>query len=122
MIRDQHLGPVGRPEYIEYASYAHEGGEHLLSLINDILDLSRIEAGRSELQPDNIDVIRLVRSCVQLTRRRADEKGIRVEVDIDHTARQFVADPRAVKQVLVNLLSNAIKYTWDDGQVALTAS
>jgi signal transduction histidine kinase len=122
MIRDQHLGPVGRPEYIEYASYAHEGGEHLLSLINDILDLSRIEAGRSELQPDNIDVIRLVRSCVQLTRRRAHEKGIRVEVDVDHKARQFVADPRAVKQVLVNLLSNAIKYTWDNGHVALTAS
>ena len=103
----------------EYLSDILESGRHLLSLINDILDLSKIEAGRMELEPTDFDLNGAVENALALIRERAHRRGIALERTIDKHVGSIRADERKVKQVLLNLLSNALKFTPEGGKICL---
>ena len=122
MIFAEALGPVGNVEYQKYAGYIKEAGTHLLELVNDLLDLSRIEAGKIELTNGTIDVVALVRSCVAMVRERAEAGRVRLLVDIDEEMLPMLsADETRIKQVMLNLLSNAVKFTPAEGTVTVRA-
>jgi signal transduction histidine kinase len=105
----------------EYVRDIHSSGRHLLSLINDILDLSKVEAGRMELELERFDLPQAVQNALMLVRGRADAHGIRLESSIDARLGEFVGDQRKIKQILLNLLSNAVKFTPDGGRVSVAA-
>ena len=119
LIKKQGLGPVGNVKYAEYANDINASGQHLLDIINDILDLSKVEYGAAELNIEDIDIPALVRSVVTLVRQRADTMEIVVVTDMPDGLPTLLADERKVKQVLVNLMSNAIKFTESGGKVML---
>ncbi|MBI3707074.1 MAG: PAS-domain containing protein [Proteobacteria bacterium] len=119
VIKDGVLGPIGSPKYLQYAGDIHQSGQHLLSIINDILDMSKIEAGRYELQEGTIDLAEVVASCLIMVSGRARDGGIRLESRVAELAVRLHGDHRAVKQVVLNLLSNAVKFTRSDGTVAV---
>jgi GAF domain-containing protein len=96
-------------------------GRHLLSLINDILDLAKIEAGRMELDPEDFDLASAIDNAVVLVRERALRKGLRLDTAIDPRLGAVRADQRKLKQILLNLLSNAVKFTQEGGRITLTA-
>jgi PAS domain S-box-containing protein len=121
LIEREQLGPIGNPKYAEYASDIVSSGLHLLSLINDILDLSKIEAGHVDIRDENIDMADLVRACLKLMGDRAREGGVDLIVQVDDGLPLLRADQRMVKQVLVNLLSNAVKFTPPGGRVTVRA-
>jgi signal transduction histidine kinase len=122
IIKDQLFGPMGNQRYREYAIDIHESGTHLLSLINDILDLSKIEAGKFELHEEPIDLERATKSCFRIMRDRAEEAGVTLEHRFPPQMPHIKADPRAVKQILLNLLSNAVKFTDQGGRVLVYAN
>lgn len=105
----------------EYMQDILSSGRHLLALINDILDISKIESGRMELEPSTFDLPTTLTSTFTLVRERAKRHDIQVSLDIDARLGSFTADERKVKQVLLNLLSNAVKFTPDRGAVSLMA-
>lgn len=119
IIGDEMLGPVGTPKYRDYAADINESGHHLLDLINDILDLSKVEAGTSELQEDVVHIHELVRSVKTLVSGRAEKGGVELELDVLDDVQALRADQRKLKQILVNLLSNAIKFTPAGGKITL---
>ncbi len=121
MIKIETFGPVGSPQYREYACDIYDAGQHLLALINDILDLSKVESGGDELHEDNIAVPELVQSVMRLVRQRAENSSVKLELDIRDDLPLLLADERKLKQILVNLLSNAVKFTDSGGQVTLKA-
>ncbi len=106
----------------EYLKDIYASGQHLLSLINDILDLSKIEAGRMELAPAPFHLPSALESAVTLVKERAARHGIALQVDIDPGLQEIVGDERKVKQVLLNLLSNAVKFTPEGGRIGLKAA
>ena len=106
----------------EYLKDIYASGQHLLSLINDILDLSKIEAGRMELAPARFHLLTTLENAVTLVRERASRHGITLQLDIDPRLGEQVGDERKVKQVLLNLLSNAVKFTPEGGRISLKAS
>lgn len=120
MMEAQLFGPLGAPKYEEYSSDIKASGQHLLDVINDILDMSKIEAGRMTLELETVDIKDIVEESLRLVSGRADiaDVKLRNNVDINVPAQ---ADKRAVKQVLLNLLSNAIKFTPAGGEVRITA-
>ncbi len=122
IIKDQLFGPMGNQRYREYAIDIHDSGTHLLSLINDILDLSKIEAGKFELHEEAIDLERATKSCFRIMRDRAEEAGVVLEHRFPAQVPNLKADPRAVKQILLNLLSNAVKFTDPGGRVLVYSS
>ncbi|HEY3584087.1 MAG TPA: GAF domain-containing sensor histidine kinase, partial [Casimicrobiaceae bacterium] len=103
----------------DYLKDIHSSGRHLLSLINDILDLSKVEAGRRELELGEFDLPAVVDGALLLMRERAGRKRIALDRDIDGTIGTVCADERKVKQVLLNLLSNALKFTPEGGRVGV---
>jgi signal transduction histidine kinase len=105
----------------EYLKDIHESGRHLLSLINDILDLSKIEAGRMELELSSFHLPTALSNAVTLVRERAQRHGIALGVEVDPSLGEFSGDERKFKQVLLNLLSNAVKFTPDGGRVDVSA-
>jgi two-component system cell cycle sensor histidine kinase PleC len=121
MIQGQMLGPVGKPQYVEYAADIAHSGAHLLAIINDILDLSRLEAGRLELNEGEQSLRNLVEPAVALMRPEAEKAGLLVAVRIDTPDRRIRCDERVMRQVLLNLLSNAIKFTPLGGSVEIAA-
>jgi two-component system, cell cycle sensor histidine kinase PleC len=116
------FGPIGNKNYKEYAGDIHHSGAHLLSLINDILDLSRIEAGRRELREEPVHLIECAEEAFKLTSMRAAEKAQNVAIRIAPALPKLIADRRAVEQVMINLLTNAVKFTPEKGEIALTAT
>ena len=119
MIQGELVGPLGTPRYGEYAGLIVSSGEHLLAVINDILDIAKIEAGKFEVTPEPVDVRDAVGSTVQLIRGRAAEGGVELSVEIADDAPPVLADPVRLKQILLNLLSNAVKFTPAGGRVGL---
>src|SRR5207253_3272150 len=109
------------PKQEEYLQDIMTSGRHLLSLINDILDLSKIEAGRMELEPSAFDLPAALEGCLTLVRERATRHGITLGLTVDEHLGQIVADERKVRQVVLNLLSNAVKFTPQGGRVAINA-
>jgi signal transduction histidine kinase len=115
------FGPVNAKQ-LEYLHDIHSSGEHLLTLINEVLDLSKIEAGRMELDLGEVDLGELLDHALALVRERAARNGLTLTQDIAPDLPDWVADARKIKQVLLNLLSNAVKFTPTGGQVTLRAA
>ena len=109
------------PKYAEYAEMIHDAGSHLLDLINDVLDISKIEAERYELHREPIDARDAVSSALRLTRLQADRAGISLRGLLPSEPLDAEADPRAVKQIVLNLISNALKFTPQGGSVTVSA-
>jgi signal transduction histidine kinase len=105
----------------EYLNDIHSSGRHLLSLINDILDLSKIEAGRMELGVSEFHLPTALANAITLVRERAQTHGIALELRVDPKLSEIRADERKFKQILLNLLSNAVKFTPDGGRVDVDA-
>jgi two-component system cell cycle sensor histidine kinase PleC len=120
MMKNQLLGPIGSPRYLDYARDIHASGTHLLSLINDVLDMSKIEAGRYTIHPEPLDAAEMLRACARLVRVRASEAGVSLGIGVAQEL-PIRADARALKQILLNLLTNAIKFTPAGGSVNLSA-
>jgi signal transduction histidine kinase len=106
----------------DYLKDIHSSGKHLLSLINDILDLSKIEAGRMELEPTSFNLPAAVDNAMTLIRERAQRHNVALAANVDATVGEIVADERKFKQILLNLLSNAVKFTPDGGRIDVMAS
>lgn len=113
------LGEHHVPAYRDYAHDIHRSGKHLLDLINEILDLSRIEAGRYDLQEDEMRLDATVAECAHLIDRRAQQKSLAMLLMIEPAMPMIKADERAVRQIALNLLSNAIKFTPEGGEVMI---
>jgi signal transduction histidine kinase len=105
----------------DYLKDIHSSGKHLLTLINDILDLSKVEAGRMELEPSTFDLPSAISNAMTLVRERAHRHGIKLVLGADPNLGEIVADERKLKQILVNLLSNAVKFTPDGGRIDINA-
>ena len=121
VIRDELFGPVGLDKYVDYASDVHKSGQLLLDLINDVLDLSKIDAGKVELREEILRVPELIRDCIVLVRERALKAGVALTLLPIAPEPQIAGDARLLKQVLLNLLSNAVKFTPQGGSVTVTA-
>jgi two-component system CheB/CheR fusion protein len=116
------FGEVLNKEYREYSRIIHESGQHLLSLINDILDLSKIESGRIELQEEPVDIYDTVDTVLRLVGERARNAKVGITVDLPPDLPAVMADATGVKRVLINLMTNSIKFTDPGGSVTITAA
>jgi signal transduction histidine kinase len=114
------FGPMNEKQR-EYVSDIHQSGQHLLSLINDILDLSKVEAGRMELDVTTFDVSAAIGNAMTLVRERAERRGLTLHCDVDAGLGEFRGDERKFKQIMLNLLSNAVKFTAEGGRIDVVA-
>jgi PAS domain S-box-containing protein len=119
MIKSELFGPL-LPRYLEYSELIHESGTLLLDLINDILDMSKIEAGKFELAIEDFDAVDSVATCARLLKNKAEQSGLTLTLDTPSPA-PIMADQRAVQQILLNLAANAIKFTPRGGKITLAA-
>jgi signal transduction histidine kinase len=122
MMQREALGPVGSTRYRAYADDINRSGMHLLELVNDLLDLSKIEAGKMELVEEFVDVDQLIADCAVLLRDAAVRADIELALDKDPRLPPVYADERKLKQILINLLSNAIKFSNAGGSVEVVAA
>lgn len=122
MLREQYFGPLN-PKQVEYVEDIHSSGKLLLDLINDILDLSKVEAGKMVLELSEFAIQDLVENSLVLIREKASENGVRLALQIEPEMMAFRlnGDLRRLKQVLFNLLSNAVKFTPGEGSISITA-
>jgi signal transduction histidine kinase len=117
--RHELFGQLGHPRYREYADNIHASGRHLLDLITTILDISKAEAGKLTVEPVELDPKSILEAVIPLVQGAAEEKRIRLSVELPESPLPCLADPNALKQILVNLLSNAVKFTPEDGTVTV---
>ena len=122
LLECEMLGPLGNQRYREYAGDIRDSGEHLLTIISDILDLSRVEAGRMVLEPVETDIGDLLRTGERWEQERAGLEGVALRIDVPEEGLRWVVDPTRLKQAIVNLVSNAVKFTPRGGGVTLSAS
>nr|HPO45068.1 PAS domain-containing sensor histidine kinase [Spirochaetota bacterium] len=120
LIKEEGVGPLNEKQK-EYIDYIHESGKHLLSLINDILDLSKIESGKMVLEPGDFDLKSLLEKSLVFIKEKAAKHGIALSTGIEEGVGVIRADERKVKQVVFNLLSNSMKFTPDGGKIGITA-
>jgi two-component system cell cycle sensor histidine kinase PleC len=118
-MKSEVFGPHANPTYKEYAEDIHTSGDHLLNLINEILDLSRIEAERYELHEQSIKLIDIADDCQHLISMRARNKGIEIQLIEEQKLNPLWVDERAIRQVCLNLLSNAVKFTPQNGTIIM---
>lgn len=122
MMQRQLLGPIGNAKYLDYVGGIRESGEHLLDLINDILDMSKIEVGKYDLEFENINLAKIIRLVIHMMEGRAHEAEVRIISDNIADDLQIQADRRAVMQILLNLMSNAVKFTPAGGSVEISCA
>ncbi|MDF1720992.1 MAG: ATP-binding protein [Minwuia sp.] len=118
LMRNEIMGPVGNDRYVPYMDDIFDSGQHLLTLINDILDLSKVEAGQMEYHPEPVNIQELVEESIHLVREKAREGSLLLSEVVDKSAFMIV-DRRAFKQIMLNLLSNAIKFTPEGGTITV---
>jgi PAS domain S-box-containing protein len=121
MIRDERLGPVANTRYAEYAGDIHDSGTHLLALIDGLLDMSKIEAGRYELREETLALKAVIERAVRTVQPAATRRELHVEVELSDSALLVRADQRSLHQILLNLLSNAIKFSHVAGTITVRA-
>ncbi|MGE5478738.1 MAG: sensor histidine kinase [Bacteroidales bacterium] len=121
LIRDEVMGPCGNAKYREFAHDIHEASTHLLHLINDVLELSKIEAGRLELNECDTDIRTVAHSCQRLLQEQVRRAGLQLTVEVAPDLPEIYCDGVKLKQVLLNLLGNAIKFTHRGGCISLRA-
>ncbi len=119
VMQTEMLGPIDNPQYKEYIGNIRSSGQHLLQIISEILDLTRIEAGRYELSEAPVRITDVAAECCRLLQLRAESKGLTLEVIAESGLPQLWVDERAVRQIALNLLSNAIKFTPRGGRVQI---
>ena len=119
IIKSETFGPVGSVKYRDYVEDIHQSGKHLLDLINDILDLSKVESGTTDIDDEEIEIAEVLASVETLVRERARQGGIDLNLDLPARLPPLRADRRKLKQILINLMSNAIKFTNPGGRVVL---
>ncbi len=122
LIERQYFGTIGSAKYLEYAADIRTSSDHLLQLVNDILDLSAIEAGGVSLNKESVIIKDIVDDCSLFVGSDVEEKGIEFSIAIPDDLPPLRADRKAVKQILLNLLSNAVKFTPNDGKISFTAA
>jgi len=115
------FGSLGEGRYRDYAHLIHESGEHLLNVVNDILDISKIETGKFKIVKEPVDLASLVESCCDVMRHTAEQKQLTLMVEVAPVLPALAADRRACKQMLLNVISNAIKFTNPGGSVLVSA-
>ncbi|MFN4224985.1 MAG: ATP-binding protein [Hyphomonas sp.] len=120
IMTNELAGPLGDPSYKEYARDILTSGQHLLDMINDILDMAKIEAGKMTITPQPIDPVDPVDAAVRMIRRKAEEKDIELVLDAAQNLPDIDADHRAIRQMMLNLISNAIKFTDRGGRITVT--
>jgi len=121
IIENEMYGPLSSPHYAECVHNIREGGDHLLAIVNDILDLSKVEAGQMEINAEPVDLADVIESTAALLGERADSLGIILKTSLPDELAPLNADGRMVKQMLINLISNALDHTPPDGWVGVTA-
>jgi PAS domain S-box-containing protein len=122
VMMQERFGPVGNERYRQYLKDIHTSGGHLVSLLNDLLDLSKIEAGKLELNFSSVDLNELTQESVALMQQQANRERIIIRTSLGSTLPAVIADPRSVRQILLNLISNSIKYTGVGGQVIVSTA
>jgi signal transduction histidine kinase len=121
VMRLEIMGPVGNSQYRDYVVNIHDSSEHLLGLINDILDVAKIEAGRTELYEEVFDVAEIIAEVIRLLGDKAGRAGVTVGTAVQPGLPQIRADKSKLRQILLNLLSNAIKFTPNIGRITVSA-
>jgi signal transduction histidine kinase len=122
IMMQERFGPVGNERYREYLKDIHASGEHLISLVNDLLDLSKIEAGKLELSFGSINLNDLTEQCVAIMQPQANREHIIIRTSLPQALPEIVADARSVRQIILNLLSNSVKFTNAGGQVIVSTT
>jgi PAS domain S-box-containing protein len=122
VMMEERFGPIGNERYRQYLKDIHTSGEHLISLINDLLDLSKIEAGKLDLSFASIDLNAITQQCVALMQPQANRERIIIRTSLSSMLDPIVADVRSVRQIVLNLLSNSIKFTGAGGQVIVSTA
>lgn len=122
VMKNEMLGKLDNPTYHEYSNNIHDSGAHLLKLINEILDLSRIEAESYELREEPVHLTDIAGDCVKLLQLRAEGRGIEIIEELDYALPQIWADQRACRQICLNLISNALKFTPRGGSILITVA
>ena len=122
ILNTQIFGPLGDPRYVHYAADIRDSGQHLLNLINDVLDVSKIEFGKLELHEETVDIAAVLDSCMRLMRDRAESAGLELRADLPPELPLLQGDGRRLKQILLNLMSNAVKFTPAGGAVVVRAA
>ena len=122
LLETETFGPLGSPRYREYAGVIRGSGRHLLGLINDVLDLSRLDAGRTELAEENLTIDHVAETVLTMMEQQATTNGVTLAMDVPRGLPLLRADAKRVRQILLNLLSNAVKFTPSGGTVTLRAS
>lgn len=117
MMQAETFGPLGDAKYVEYLNDVHLSAKHLLEIINEVLDMSKIEAGRVELSEQDIDLQKLIETVIRMVISRVSESNIDVHFKHDDVIPKLKADPRLIRQILINLLTNAVKYTSKNGEI-----
>jgi signal transduction histidine kinase len=121
IMKSEILGEIGNDQYKEYCHDIHQSGIHLLKVINDILDISKIEAGKLDLYDEEFDPVQAIESCMRLINERALNNNIDLSIILQGELPHIRADERKLKQILLNLLSNAVKFTPEGGRVSVEA-
>jgi signal transduction histidine kinase len=122
VMMSEHFGPIGNERYGEYLKNIHEAGTHLVSLLNDMLDLSKVETGKLNLTFASISLNDLTQQCVGIMQPQASRARIIIRTAITKTLPQIVADERSLRQIVINLLANSIKFTGPGGQVIVSTA
>ena len=121
IMQNETFGKLGNSKYKEYLGDIHLSARHLLEIINEVLDMSKIEAGRLELYEEKINVQELLQAVTRIMSSRAFSSSLEIEVDIENNIPHIYADPRLVRQIMINLLTNAIKYSENGSKIEVVA-
>jgi PAS domain S-box-containing protein len=122
MMASEHFGPIGNPRYVEYASDIGRSGRHVLDIVNDLLDISKIEAGEMELEFSAVEINEAISEAVSLVQPQANSQRVIIRTSLSTAVPNVVADSRSIKQMALNILSNAIRFTPAGGQIVVSTA
>ena len=121
VLKDEIMGPLGAPDYKEYAADIHKSGNNLLRIISEILEVSKIEAGKRQLNEGPVKVSRAVGACLVILKNKVEENNLKVEMQIPEKLPELIGEELVIKQILLNLVTNAVKFTPSGGQIMIRA-